>query len=99
MKQKIVFQNKSLDVAKSIALISSIMIILLLAQSSLFSQAISDTGKPEQDSLKDLTIHQEIDFKANPQQLYRTLLSSKEFSDCIKKSLIISLKCLPILIL
>jgi activator of HSP90 ATPase len=38
------------------------------------------------DSLKGITIHQEINFKVTPQRLYRTLLSSKEFSDCTKKS-------------
>jgi activator of HSP90 ATPase len=38
------------------------------------------------DSSNAITIHQEISFKASPKQLYETLLSSKEFSDCIKKS-------------
>ena len=38
------------------------------------------------DSLNDIIIYQEINFKVMPQQLYKTLLSSKEFSACIKKS-------------
>ena len=38
------------------------------------------------DSLKGITIHQEVNFKATPQRLYETLLSSKEFSACTKKS-------------
>jgi activator of HSP90 ATPase len=33
-----------------------------------------------------ITIHQEIGFKASPNQLYETLISSKAFSDCTKKS-------------
>lgn len=38
------------------------------------------------DSLKGITIHQEIYFKVSPQRLYAVLLSSKQFSDCTKKS-------------
>ena len=38
------------------------------------------------DSLKGITIHQEISFKASPQRLYEILLSSKEFSASTKKS-------------
>jgi len=38
------------------------------------------------DSVKGITIHQEIYFKASPQSVYQTLLSSKKFSDCTKKS-------------
>jgi activator of HSP90 ATPase len=33
-----------------------------------------------------ITIHQETEFKASPKQLYEVLISSKAFSDCIKKS-------------
>src|SRR5260221_4050615 len=38
------------------------------------------------DSAKGITIHHEINFKASPQRLYETLLSSKQFSDCTKMS-------------
>ena len=38
------------------------------------------------DSLKGITIHQEVNFSVSPQRLYETLLSSKQFSDCTKKS-------------
>jgi activator of HSP90 ATPase len=37
-------------------------------------------------SANSIIIHQEISFKATPQQLYETLLSSKKFSACTKKS-------------
>ncbi len=33
-----------------------------------------------------ITIHQEMEFKASPSQLYEALISSKAFSDCTKKS-------------
>jgi len=51
--------------------------------SSLFSIQSSAIA---QDSHKGITIHQEVSFKASPQRIYETLLSSKRFSDCIKKS-------------
>jgi len=38
------------------------------------------------DSANSIVIHQETDFKVPPQKVYETLISSKEFSDCIKKS-------------
>ena len=38
------------------------------------------------DSAKGITIHQEIIFGASGQRLYDVLLSSKDFSDCTKKS-------------
>jgi|ERR1017187_594357 activator of HSP90 ATPase len=38
------------------------------------------------DSVRGITIHQEIEFKVSPQRLYETLLSSKQFSECTKKS-------------
>ena len=44
----------------------------------------TDEGKP--DSLTGITIHQVVDLKASPQQVYEVLLSSKQFSACTKKS-------------
>ena len=38
------------------------------------------------DSMKGITIHQEINFKVSPQRVYDALLNSKQFSDCTKKS-------------
>ena len=38
------------------------------------------------DPLEGITIHQEVNFSVSPQRLYETLLSSKQFSDCTKKS-------------
>jgi activator of HSP90 ATPase len=37
-------------------------------------------------SNKGITIHQEVYIKATPQQIYDALLSSKQFSECTKKS-------------
>ncbi len=66
---------------KNVIIISSFIITILFIQTD-------TTGKEgnTKDSLKGITIHQEINFNASPQQLYRILLSSKEFSDCTKKS-------------
>ncbi len=36
------------------------------------------------DSLKGITIHQEISIKASPERLYAIFLSSKQFSECTK---------------
>lgn len=44
----------------------------------------TDTGKA--DSLTGITIHQVVSLKASPQKIYEGLLSSKQFSDCTKKS-------------
>ena len=60
---------------------------LFCIPSPLFSQAKPDVmGKAVQDSTKEITIHQEADFKVSPEKVYQVLLSSKEFSACTKKS-------------
>ena len=38
------------------------------------------------DSVKGITIHQEVNFSVSAQRLYEILLSSQQFSDCIRKS-------------
>src|SRR5438477_6023895 len=88
MRQTVLFQNGKLHTAsKNIAIVSSLIINIFFWQSLLVAQVKMDTmGQPAQDSSKDITIHQEINFKANSTQLYETLLSSKKFSDCTKKS-------------
>src|SRR5437016_1085482 len=89
MRQTVLFQNGKLHIAgNNIAIVSSLIIIsIFFSQSLLVAQVKMDTmGQPAQDSSKDITIHQEINFKANSTQLYETLLSSKKFSDCTKKS-------------
>jgi activator of HSP90 ATPase len=65
----------------------SFIISIFFMQASLFSQTKSQTmAKPVQDSANEIVIHQEADFKVSPQKLYQTLLSSKAFSSCTKKS-------------
>ena len=88
MAQRIKFQNKQWFFAnKNIAAVSLFFTFLLFLQLSLFSQTKSDVmSKPIQDSSNDITIHQEVNFTINPQQLYRALLNSKEFSAGTKKS-------------
>lgn len=61
-----------------------LFILMTFIQSQLFSQTKSaNKGK---DSANTIVIHQESDFSVSPQQVYQTLLSSKKFSECTKKS-------------
>ena len=90
MKQKLLLQKLKLHShTKNIVAIASLIITIFLMQTPLFGQmkmnTMTNRGNSK-DSVKGITIHQEINFKASPQQLYETLLSSKEFSDCSKKS-------------
>src|SRR5438067_1176077 len=61
------------------------VVITFLAAVFIFQFPVLAQNKTA-DSLKGITIHQEIDFNVNPKRLYETLLSSKQFSDCTKKS-------------
>ena len=88
MALRINIQNRKLRfVNKNIAVVSLLFIFTIFMQALLFSQTKSDlTGKLVENSSKEITIHQEVDFKVTPQKLYRALLSSKEFSTSTKKS-------------
>ncbi len=88
IRQSTLFLRKRLHFAnKKFVAVFLFIVCIFFTQLSSFSQVKSGTmGKPVQDSTKETTIHQEINFKANPQRLYETLLSSKEFSACTKKS-------------
>jgi len=58
--------------------------LLLITFAVISSQAsINAQAKPSEASI---VIHQETNLSATPQVVYETLLSSKEFSACIKKS-------------
>jgi activator of HSP90 ATPase len=61
-------------------------VIIFLATVFIFLQSPVIAQNNIADSLKGITIHQEIDFNVSPKRLYETLLSSKQFSDCTKKS-------------
>jgi activator of HSP90 ATPase len=50
------------------------------------NQNTTKTDVGNADSLTGITIHQVIHLKAGPQRVYAALLSSKQFSDCTKKS-------------
>src|SRR5437773_5734074 len=90
MKKKLMIQNRNLlFMSKPVVVISSLIITIFFIQPFLFAQKeLNTTGAQGNagDSLNGITIHQEINFKVTPQRLYRTLLSSKEFSACTKKS-------------
>ena len=82
MIQKIMFQNSKLLFAKKhIEAISLLFLFVFIIQMPLYSQTKPDImSKAAQDSSKDITIHQEVDFNVSPKKLYEALLSSKEFS-------------------
>jgi activator of HSP90 ATPase len=71
---------------KNIAAISFLLVGIFFMHQSLFSQVKNTTHQPAQDTSNNVIIHQEMNFKETPQRLYQALLSSKEFSDCTKKS-------------
>lgn len=72
---------------KNIAIISLLLILMFASRVSLFSQTKPGImSKPLPDSTRDITIHQEANFKVTPQRLYQALLSSKEFSASTRKS-------------
>jgi len=63
--------------------------VIFILQSSVVAQMKKNTMSEHinnADSLKGITIHQEINFTVSPQRVYEVLLSSKQFSDCTKKS-------------
>ncbi len=62
----------------------SLVITFLAANFMLPSPVLAQ--KNTADSINEITIHQEINFSVPPKRLYEVLLSSKEFSACIKKS-------------
>ena len=71
---------------KNFITITFLLQSIILIQSS-YAQTKSDTTISfAQDSSNTIVIHQEINFKQTPQQIYQTLLNSKAFSDCTKKS-------------
>ena len=88
MRHKITPQNLPLYIADKNTVIHFLFAIsFFLTPSFLSAQVKSNTlEKGQQNSSKNIIIHQEINFKATPQQIYQTLLSSKEFSRCTKKS-------------
>jgi len=71
---------------KNITTIFSFLAPMLFIQSTLLAQTRMDNHINLKDSVKGITIHQETNFNVSAQRLYETLLSSKEFSNCTKKS-------------
>jgi activator of HSP90 ATPase len=73
---------------KSYILIASLMVMMSsigLAQSDKVKETKDDlimrTPSSADDPLKLITIHQQIDFNATPQQLYEALLDAKQFTE------------------
>jgi len=80
MHQEPILNSMKKDFAgKTIAVAFLIILNLFFIHPSLFSQGKSDSSNR-------IIIHDEIDFKVPPLQLYQTLLDSKKFSACTKRS-------------
>lgn len=89
MKKVISMLNKNSHfVYKKFPVGLAIIAAIFFLQSSVVAQIKNTMGEHinNVDSLKGITIHQEINFKVSPQRVYETLLSSKQFSECTKKS-------------
>jgi len=81
--------NKSHFLYKKIPVRLFFISAIFSLQSSAIAQETKTTMSEHinnADSLEGITIHQEVNFSVSPQRLYETLLSSKQFSDCTKKS-------------
>ncbi|HMH31746.1 MAG TPA: SRPBCC family protein, partial [Puia sp.] len=70
---------------KTVALIAAIS-LLQLSVPAQDQQAKMSAKTNKAISTKSFTIHQEIDFKASPEQVYKALLDSKEFSEFAAKT-------------
>ena len=88
MKQRIIFSNrKSFFRNKNFKVFPLVFVFTFIMQTFLFSQQNPNVmSKALMDSSKDITIHQEINFKVTPQKVYQALLNSKVFSASTKKS-------------
>jgi activator of HSP90 ATPase len=90
MNQEIIYQSRKLRVAnKHIVVTSLVIAAILFMQPFLFAQQKQPARSGQGNSKiidKGITIHQETYFKVSPHRLFETLLSSKQFSACTKKS-------------
>ena len=81
--------NKSHFLFKKVPVSLAFIAVIFSLQSSAVAQDTKTTMNEHinnADSVKGITIHQEVNFSVSPRRLYETLLSSKQFSDCTKKS-------------
>jgi activator of HSP90 ATPase len=81
--------KKSHFLYKKIPVTIVFIAVILFLQSLVIAQQTGATVSEHinnADSAKAITIHQEVNFKVSPGRLYGALLSSKQFSDCTKKS-------------
>jgi activator of HSP90 ATPase len=64
--------------------IAALIAATVFLQVSVVAQEKQDTMSQHMSAgipLKSITIHQEVDFKANPERLYKALIDSKQFSE------------------
>ena len=82
-------RNKRAHTRNSFIAVAALLVWLFCLPQALIAQStpvMKNTNRDSKDLPKGITIHQEISFRASPQQLYETLLSSKRFSESTKKS-------------
>ncbi|HWD86651.1 MAG TPA: SRPBCC domain-containing protein [Mucilaginibacter sp.] len=79
MNSKIKDHTKRLCLKGRPVMLFVTLTLLFFSRVTLFAQTgpVTDSG---------IVIHQEISFKASPGRIYEILLSSKQFSECTKKS-------------
>jgi activator of HSP90 ATPase len=70
---------------KKISAIATFLMVFVFIQAPALAQTMTEKVN-NADSVKGITIHQSAWFKVLPAQVYKTLLSSQEFSACTKKS-------------
>jgi activator of HSP90 ATPase len=81
MKRMRLFTNNEKHFAcKSFSRIAALIIPVFFLQFSAHAQNMQNTMGEKKTADSAITIHQEIDFKASPQQIYTALLNDQEFS-------------------
>ena len=77
-------------VFKKLSVFATFLVMIFIFHSTVVAQVNNKNSMSEHinsaDSAKGITIHQEINFSVSPQRVYQALLSSKQFSDCTKRS-------------
>jgi len=64
----------------------ALMAAVCLLQPALAQMKNKTANSKKVDTANEITIHQEVNFKVSPQQVYEALLSSKQFSESTKRS-------------
>ena len=83
LSRAIPFGNKNLSIGLAFIAVLFFCHFPVIAQTKMNN---TNPNAAANDSLRGITIHQEIYFKISSRRVYDALLSSKQFSECTKKS-------------